>query len=76
MGLAPYGNPIYVDIIKDNLIKIKDDGMFTLNMKYFSFAYSGYMLTNNFYKLFNLNERTPESKIHNILILLPKAEAF
>ena len=48
MGLAPYGNPVYVDIIKDNLIKIQDDGMFTLNMKYFSFAYSGYMLTNNF----------------------------
>ena len=68
MGLAPYGNPVYVDIIKDNLIKIQDDGMFTLNMKYFSFAYSGYMLTNNFYKLFNLNERTPESKIHQVYL--------
>ena len=35
MGLTPYGNPVYVDIIKNNLIKIQDDGMFTLNMALF-----------------------------------------
>ena len=68
MGLAPYGDPVYVDTIKNHLVKIQDDGFFTLNMKYFSFAYSGYMLTNNFFKLFNLNERTPESDIDQIYL--------
>ena len=35
MGLAPYGNPIFVDKIKHNLIDIKDDGTFRLNIDYF-----------------------------------------
>ncbi len=68
MGLAPYGDPIYIDIIKKNLIKIEENGFFSLNMKYFSFPYSGYMLTNNFFKLFNLNEREPESNIDQIYL--------
>ena len=68
MGLAPYGRPIYVDLIKKNLINIEDNGFFTLNMKYFSFPYSGYMLTNKFFKLFNLNERTPDSSIDQIYL--------
>ena len=37
MGLAPYGNPKYKDIIKKELIDIKEDGSFQLNMKYFDF---------------------------------------
>ena len=37
MGLAPYGKPIYEDIIKENLIDIKDDGSYKLNMSYFKF---------------------------------------
>ena len=35
MGLAPYGKPIYAQIIKDKLINIKEDGSFKLNMYYF-----------------------------------------
>ena len=35
MGLAPYGKPIYTDKIKSNIISIKDDGSFRLNLKYF-----------------------------------------
>ena len=38
MGLAPYGEPTFVDIIKDNLIDIKEDGSFQLNMSYFDYC--------------------------------------
>ena len=46
MGLAPYGEPKYVNIIKDKLIDIKEDGSFHLNMEYFNFI-SGLTMTNN-----------------------------
>ena len=36
MGLAPYGNPIYKDIIKEKLVKINSDGSLKLNQKYFT----------------------------------------
>ncbi len=63
MGLAPYGEPKYVDIIKANLIDIKDDGCFKLNMEYFEFATSGRMINQKFCDLFDHPEREPESEI-------------
>jgi carbamoyltransferase len=45
MGLAPYGMPIYIDKIKDNLIDIKEDGSFHLNQSYFNYA-TGLTMTN------------------------------
>ena len=45
MGLAPYGMPIYVDKIKDNLIDIKEDGSFHLDQSYFNYA-TGLTMTN------------------------------
>ncbi len=45
MGLAPYGEPKYVDTIKDNLIRVAGDGSFQLNMKYFNYA-TGLTMTN------------------------------
>jgi carbamoyltransferase len=45
MGLAPYGNPIYEDKIKDNLIDIKEDGSFHLDQSYFNYA-TGLTMTN------------------------------
>ncbi len=45
MGLAPYGKPIYVNKIKNNLIDIKEDGSFHLNQKYFNYA-TGITMTN------------------------------
>lgn len=52
MGLAPYGEPHYVDTIVNNLLDIKNDGTFRLNMKYFNYA-SGLTMTNkHFDKLF------------------------
>lgn len=45
MGLAPYGKPIYADLIFDNLIDIKEDGSFRLNMEYFDYC-TGLRMTN------------------------------
>lgn len=45
MGLAPYGEPVYADIIRDKLLDVKDDGSFHLNMDYFNYA-TGLTMTN------------------------------
>ncbi len=63
MGLAPYGQPVYVDLIKDNLIDIKADGSFKLNMGFFSFAESNKMVNNKFCDLFGRPVRDPEGEL-------------
>ena len=60
MGLAPYGAPIYKDIILKELIDVKEDGSFKLNMKYFSFATDLKMTNEKFSNLFNQKVRKPE----------------
>jgi carbamoyltransferase len=63
MGLAPYGEPKFVDQIKDHLIEIREDGSFQLNMDYFGYL-SGLQMTNRkFAKLFAGPPRAPEAKI-------------
>lgn len=63
MGLAPYGEPKYVDVILNELIDLKEDGSFKMNMKYFDFA-GGLKMTNDaFNKLFGGKPREPESKL-------------
>ena len=63
MGLAPYGEPKYVDKIYDELIDLKEDGSFTLNQRYFNYL-TGLTMTNGaFDKLFGGPPRTPESKL-------------
>ena len=52
MGLAPYGSPKYKDLIIENLIDLKEDGSFKLNMKYFNYATGLTMTNKNFSKLF------------------------
>ena len=52
MGLAPYGRPIYTNLIKENLVDIKDDGSFHLDMSYFNYCTGLTMTTNKFHKLF------------------------
>jgi len=52
MGLAPYGKPIYTFLILKELIDVKDDGSFRLNMKYFNYATGLTMTGSNFEKLF------------------------
>ena len=63
MGLAPYGNPVYVDIIKEKLIDLKDDGSFKMNMQYFNFAAGLTMTNRKFATLFGGPPRKPESEI-------------
>ena len=63
MGLAPYGKPVYADLIKKELIKIYEDGSIKLNMKYFNYTKGITMTNKNFEKLFDHKSRMPESKI-------------
>ncbi len=63
MGLAPYGEARYVDLIKQELIDIKDDGSFKLNMQYFNYCVGLKMTNGKFNKLFGGPPRKPESKI-------------
>ena len=67
MGLAPYGEPKYKNLIKDNLIDIKKDGSFRLNQDYFSYATGLTMTNNKFNNLFG--EKPRNSKIEKITIL-------
>ena len=63
MGLAPYGEPKYVDLIKSHLIDIKDDGSFALDMRYFSYTYGLKMTNAAFDALFAHQQRSPESRL-------------
>jgi len=66
MGLAPYGEPKYKQIILDELIDIKDDGSFRLNLKYFNYHIGLTMTNKKFEKLFGIKRRLPEAKIRII----------
>ena len=63
MGLAPYGEPIYTDIILDNLIDLKEDGTFKLDMQYFNYATGLTMTNDKFAKLFGGPARKSETEI-------------
>ena len=63
MGLAPYGQPIYADTIRDNLIDVKDDGSFRLNMSYFGYLDTPLMTNARFEALFGGPARQPETII-------------
>ena len=63
MGLAPYGEPKYVDLILNKLIDIKEDGSFKLNMKYFGYCNGLRMTDWRFERLFGGLPRKPETKI-------------
>ncbi|MBR2910708.1 MAG: carbamoyltransferase [Lentisphaeria bacterium] len=63
MGLAPYGKPVYADLIKKHLVKIFPDGSLELNMKYFNFCSGMTMTGKAFEELFGGPPRKPESPI-------------
>lgn len=63
MGLAPYGVPKYVDKILNNLIDVKEDGSFKLNMEYFNFAVGLTMTNEKFNNLFDGPPRKEESAL-------------
>jgi carbamoyltransferase len=63
MGLAPYGEPKYKDLILKELIDLKEDGSFRLNMEYFDFATGLTMTNEKFSRLFGGPPRKPESEL-------------
>jgi carbamoyltransferase len=63
MGLAPYGEPVYADLIKERLIDLRDDGSFRLHMEYFGYATGLRMTNDRFAALFGGPPRKPESVI-------------
>jgi carbamoyltransferase len=63
MGLAPYGEPIYRDIILNNLVDVKEDGSFRLNLKYFNYHTGLTMTGRRFEKLFSIKRRLPETPL-------------
>lgn len=63
MGLAPYGEPVYADAIRKNLIDVKDDGSFRLNMEFFGYLDSDKMTNEKFAAAFGGPARAPESAI-------------
>ncbi|MDP4908748.1 MAG: carbamoyltransferase [Burkholderiaceae bacterium] len=63
MGLAPYGQPKYVKLIKDHLIDIKDDGSFALDMSYFNYCTGLTMTNDKFDALFGGPPRAQEGEL-------------
>ena len=63
MGLAPYGKPIYKELIIEKLLDLKTDGSFRLNMEYFNFATGLTMVNENFSKLFGNPVRDPKKDL-------------
>ena len=63
MGLAPYGEPRYYDLIKEKLIDLKDDGSFRLDMSYFPYCHKTLMVNKKFEQLFGGPARRPEAPL-------------
>ncbi len=63
MGLAPYGEPRYVDDILEHLMDLREDGSFQLDMRYFNYCQGLTMTSERFHRLFGGPPRKPESKL-------------
>jgi carbamoyltransferase len=63
MGLAPYGEPKYVDLILDKIVDVKEDGSLAMDMRYFNYCQGLTMTNGEFDKLFGGPPRNPESMI-------------
>src|SRR4030067_1235563 len=67
MGLAPYGQPVYYDLILKELVSLKEDGSFQVNLNYFPYDYSLAMINRKFEALFGLpsrNSKEPLTRKH------------
>jgi len=63
MGLAPYGEPKYVSLIKDNLAEVREDGSLRMNHEYFSYSQGLRMTNGAFDRLFKSRPREPETQV-------------
>ncbi len=66
MGLAPYGEPRYADVIRQRLIDVKDDGSFRMDMSYFNYCQGLTMTGPKFHRLFGRGPRAPETQISQL----------
>ncbi|HFQ90161.1 MAG TPA: hypothetical protein ENK27_08780 [Desulfobulbus sp.] len=73
MGLAPYGEPEYRDLILDRLLDLKEDGSFRLNMDYFDYCTGLTMTGPKFHRLFGGPPRDPESAIDQRIMNLARS---
>jgi carbamoyltransferase len=63
MGLAPYGEPKYAELIRSHLIDVKDDGSFRLDLEYFEYCTGLTMTNDKFHRLFGGPPRKPEERL-------------
>ena len=63
MGLAPYGEPRFVELIRENLVDLKEDGSFRMDMSYFNYCQGLTMTSRKFDRLFGKPRRLPESPL-------------
>src|SRR6202000_2977195 len=63
MGLAPYGKPVYKDLILEHLIDLKDDGSYRMGISYFNYCQGLTMTSRKFDQLFGGPPRKPESRL-------------
>ncbi len=63
MGLAPYGEPVYADLIREKLIDLKPDGSFRLDLSYFNYCAGLTMTSRRFERLFGGPPRRPEAEL-------------
>lgn len=70
MGLAPYGEPVYADIIRKNIIDIKNDGSYRLNLEYFDFQYGRTMTSKKFDDLFDGQQERQKQELLSVKWIL------
>lgn len=63
MGMASYGEPVYAEIIRKELVDVRPDGSIRLNLDYFAFQYGRHMFNHRFERLFGMPARVPESEL-------------
>lgn len=63
MGLAPYGQPVYKDLILEHLLDLKDDGSFRMDMSYFNYCQGLTMTSEKMHRLFDGPPKPPESEV-------------
>ena len=63
MGLAPYGEPRFADLIRQHLIEVREDGSFRLDMRYFNYCQGLTMTNKRFHRLFGSGPRQPDSEL-------------
>ena len=63
MGLAPYGEDKYSKLIKDNIVDIKEDGSFRLNLDFFDYCTGNHMYNSKFSELLKIAPRKPETEL-------------